>query len=387
MDCTTKYKKLPSTINLTPESTAAMLMRGEFSFIPIRIDGSKAPLIEWTIYQKRKPTVEEADGWFAGGKTRGVAAVMGEVSGNAEMLECERAHLIPEFCALVEEAAPGLIDRLVQQDSPKGGRHFVYRSSKISKNTKLAMDAEEVADTDLPRTESGDLNKKAISKLGLRRINGKYYKVQVLFETRGERGYFLVAGSPARCHPLNKPYELVHLDFTQVQEITPQEREILFTAARSFSKIPTYEREIAPPRERAEREDVSLWPGDDYNARGDVRALLDEDGWTYVERGHFGELWRRPGKDFGHSATLFDNGNFWPFTSSAYPLEADTLYSPFALFAYLKHEGNFSAASKTLYQLGYGDRLGVERKMDNLKTMIRKALRRQINGESLKGEL
>jgi len=44
-------------------------------------------------------------------------------------------------------------------------------------------------------------------------------------------------------------------------------------------------------------------PGDDFNERGDVRAVLRRHGWVLVKGGD-NEYWRRPGKTAGWSATL-----------------------------------------------------------------------------------
>ena len=53
-------------------------------------------------------------------------------------------------------------------------------------------------------------------------------------------------------------------------------------------------------------------PGDDFNQRGDVRAVLAQAGWTLAREGS-NEYWRRPGKDSGWSATLRDRV-FYVFT-------------------------------------------------------------------------
>lgn len=75
---------------LTPEATATMLYQAGFSFIPIKIDGTKAPCVKWKPFQSERPTVKQIEGWYGGDKKRGVSIVMGKISGNAEMLELER---------------------------------------------------------------------------------------------------------------------------------------------------------------------------------------------------------------------------------------------------------------------------------------------------------
>ena len=85
--------------SLTTEGSAAMLQRAGFSFVPTKIDGTKAPSIEsWKEFQTRRPTPAEIEGWYGGGKTRGIAALMGEISGNAETVDFDKAELFEPFC-------------------------------------------------------------------------------------------------------------------------------------------------------------------------------------------------------------------------------------------------------------------------------------------------
>jgi len=94
-------------------------------------------------------------------------------------------------------------------------------------------------------------------------------------------------------------------------------------------------------------------PGDDFNKRGDVRGLLESQGWTTRD----GKYWTRPGKSGGISGTfgVCGEGKFYCWTSSAAPLEANESYSPFALFATFHHGGDFSAAAEALAAEGYGE--------------------------------
>lgn len=98
------------------------------------------------------------------------------------------------------------------------------------------------------------------------------------------------------------------------------------------------------------------FPGDEFNERGDVRELLRECGWKPSHKSGNKEFWTRPDKKQGTSATLFDEKVFHVFTSST-GLQSDSSYSPFGLYAWLKHRGDFEAAAKELYQRGYGDRM------------------------------
>jgi hypothetical protein len=93
-------------------------------------------------------------------------------------------------------------------------------------------------------------------------------------------------------------------------------------------------------------------PGDDFNNRGDVRAVLLQHGWVLTKPGD-NEHWRRPGKTCGMSATLKDRV-FYVFSSNAAPFEPHHAYSPFAVYALLNHGGSYELAARALRLDGYG---------------------------------
>src|SRR5262245_17576012 len=113
--------------------------------------GDKYPT--WEIYQERKPTDEEMAKWVS--NYPGLGIVGGNVSGKygaaLEILDLECIAPLKEFRELVDEAAPGLLNRLPRDKSPTGGRHVFYRCEAIEGNQKLAQRAEEVDGDDLPR--------------------------------------------------------------------------------------------------------------------------------------------------------------------------------------------------------------------------------------------
>jgi hypothetical protein len=97
-------------------------------------------------------------------------------------------------------------------------------------------------------------------------------------------------------------------------------------------------------------------PGADFNRGGDIRPVLQEAGWLLLDEQDGVGYWRRPGKTDGqHSATTdFVPGLFYVFSSNAAPFEANRSYTKFAVYALLKHGGDFAAAAKDLTEQGYG---------------------------------
>jgi hypothetical protein len=145
-------------------------------------------------------------------------------------------------------------------------------------------------------------------------------------------------------------YSLEQGSLTEIPVLTPQEREILLETAWSLNEyLPTAD---VPADSQFVPENR---PGDDFNNRGDIRALLIKHGWTLVKKAE-NELWRRPGKANGWSASLKDK-SFYVFSGNAAPLEPNRAYSPFAVYAWLEFGGDFEMAARMLRQQGYGDDL------------------------------
>jgi hypothetical protein len=95
-------------------------------------------------------------------------------------------------------------------------------------------------------------------------------------------------------------------------------------------------------------------PGDDFNQRGDLASALEGHGWQRIGESGGNQLWRRPGKATGNHSATFDGRTFYVFSSAAPPFEANTGYSPFAVYAMLEHDGDYAAASACLAESGYG---------------------------------
>jgi hypothetical protein len=213
------------------------------------------------------------------------------------------------FEAWKEQIPPELLARLVIETSQSGGKHVIYRCSEpINGNMKLAMGFRDGA-------------------------------MVTLIETRGEGGLFLCAPTLG--------YSLEQGSLTEIPVLTPQEREMLLETAWSLNEyLPTAD---VPADSQFVPENR---PGDDFNNRGDIRALLIKYGWTLVKKAE-NELWRRPGKANGWSASLKDK-SFYVFSGNAAPLEPNRAYSPFAVYAWLEYGGDFEMAARVLRQQGYG---------------------------------
>ena len=281
--------------------------------IPIRPDGSKAPTVKWEQFQDPANHVELCR--FSG---KGVAIVCGRASGGAEFIDFDDPSLYAPWCQLVEDQAPGLVQRLVVVQTPRQnaagepGRHAAYRCPEPSGNTKLALDADGNAS----------------------------------IETRGAGGYVLTVGSPPACHPSGRCYELLAGELTDLPMLTMAERNILFDCARALTAAVETEAHVGSNGSGSSDGDSV---GDEFAAKTSWDDILTPHGWVRIGDS---ELWRRPGKEApGWSASTKCKAKvsgrelLKVFSSNAAPFAADGKYNKFSAFALLEHNGNFKAAA------------------------------------------
>ena len=198
------------------------------SLIPISPRGTKKPAYEllargwWPArnkyrwprrrYEKVIPTLEEVRGWFLESDSEihyGIGIVSGNVSGGLEILDFDNIERIEPWSNLVDQDAPGLLERLIWVQTPRPGIHLYYRCSTCECSQKLAL---------VPDSEKA------------------HHRPRCEIETKGEKGYVVAPPSPARCHPNCSGYSFLgQKNFTAIQSITTEERQVLLKHARHFN--------------------------------------------------------------------------------------------------------------------------------------------------------
>ena len=293
----------------------------------------------WMPFKARRPTEAELQSWFnSWGCCSGIAVVCGEVSGGLELIDIDSDDYAAPWLEEVRHRAPGLVDRLVLVRTPRPGLHVYYRCSTIGRNEKLAQKI--VVDQATANCET-----------------------KTIIETRGEGGYALIPPTPGHCHPTGRTYEFCTTrTLLDVQDISAQERDLLFEAARSFNAMPRRQ-SPAPRPPRTQHAGDLRKPDDDFNARADWTELLEQHGWSFSHLDPDGkEHWTRPGKSEGTSATLNFEGNglFHVFSSNAEPLEQDRSYTKFHFIVVMEFQGDFNRAKQVLAGRGFGQQsLGI----------------------------
>lgn len=332
---------------MKPISTDATLQ-----FMPVL--ANKRP-----IHKKWEQTRTQYD--FTGAEAVGL--VCGEISGNVEAIDLDLKYdltgkLFEEYKKIIFERDKTLLGKLTVQKTVSNGYHFIYRCDVIAGNLKLAIreTSQEEKENSYQRAYAKKFKElseqvpvpeniiELATNQGIRERDND--KTRVLLETRGEKGYIA-------CYP-TKGYELVHGSFDNIQKITPEQREILFSAAYSFNEVLT---EYVPP-ERIEKKQIKgLSPSEDYNQRGDVVGLLVSHGWKEVGRKGKKILMQRPGDTKAdHSGNFDEERNWFSVFSTSTEFEPQKSYQPYAVFAVLECNKDFKLAPIKLYEAGFGDR-------------------------------
>jgi len=308
--------------------------RAGISVVPVLPGGGKRPAVAWRVYQHRLPTAEEIARWF-GGKAYGLALITGVISGGLEALDFDSYAVYEAWSKQLQQMGfAALHDRLINGylEATPNGMHLLYRSSPVERSQKLAA----VAVDDSQR-------------------------IHTLIETRGEGGLIIVAPSGGGVHPSGRPYRLLAGGIPTIATIRFEERQMLFSVARSFDHTPRHlpksvQEQAAFSQRRGQR------PGDCYNRRTSWAEVLEPHGWSVLYTREGVGYWQRPGKEGpGVSATTNYRGSdlLYVFSTSTV-FEAGRTYSKFAAYAMLEHGGNFSAAARTLARRGYPENASVD---------------------------
>jgi len=312
-----------------------------FCVIPSHEDGSKRPFGQWKKYQHKRPDWPTLERWLLTGRFTGIGLIMGQASGNTEMIELEGPDLSIKLGAVFNLAkqwddtdqlgAGDLLWRVYNgcsEESAGGGLHIFVRvtDGPVPGNTKLAM---------------GD--------------------DKVIAETRGEGGFVIVWPTPARTgHQPDAAYMML-TDSTPagVAHITTEELEFLHHLfAEAFGGMPETPQPTQPKTTPTAAQHLgTLSPFDDYRHRATWRDILEPAGWTHHSKDATHDYWTRPGKDKrdGHSASTIEDGPFYLFSSSVAGMPIEQGLSKAQVYAHLHHDGDLSAATRQLRADGYGE--------------------------------
>lgn len=341
----------------TPDLRAAAreLHDAGLCVLPIKADGTKKPSVSWLGYKVDRTTPEQHDSWFGGDRPRGIAVVYGKVSGNVELVEFEglaiREGLLNDATEIMDAAGPQIAEAWHAilngwvTESPSGGRHYRVRveGGDVPGNTKLAS-----------RLAREDEYTEADRQRLRERPNARI--VRVLVETRGEGGYGLVEPSGGTVHATGRPYIRLAGGPDAIPVVDADTMAAIRDHCRMLDQLPQPEAPRTAPRPAPPRQDGTLRPGDDFEARADWADILSgifrpittrgsETYWGWADG--VGGVKATTGRDEHDRLFVFATGS---------EFQAEVPYSKFGAYALLNHGGDHKAAARELARQGYGSR-------------------------------
>lgn len=307
----------------------------EDGFSIITVADNKIPNFPWKKYQSEQPTPESfsKNYNYKGGiiKKNGdeipATEHVGIVTG-FDFLECldvdlkvfstakEQKEWWEEFLSFIEDHILDFHDKFVITKTRNNGYHILYKTKRVSGNVKVA-------------------------KL-------KGHK-ECILETRGIGGYIFAYDNFLK----GKSYKDINF-------ISDHDREILFGIASTYDyKEP--EKEIAPTKVRKEyvtkAGDITPW--DDFNSRNSVWDIVQDD-FTIVRKLNNKYIIKRHGATSTHSGYIFLNEDLMYLHSTGTIYDPEKQYSAYSAYVKKHHNNDFSAATKQLYNEGYGSRIVVK---------------------------
>jgi hypothetical protein len=311
------------------------LAENGFSIIPC--GDNKAPVGAWKKYQTEQRTPEQVVAL--------TSPKFGIVTGfnNLEVIDVdlkvfatlkEQKEFWDEYLGFLKDNIDEFDKKFVIKKTLNKGYHILYKCISIKGNTKIA------------------------------KLKGH---TEALIESRGIGGMVIAYQDT-----------LTLINYHQIQEITEEERDILWSCSRTYNYV--NEVVLEPKKNKVEFQDTEIACWDDYNSKTDIFDVIGTD-FTIVANHSKKYVIKRHGASSPHSGYVYkeDNRMYLFSTGSIYPNEKQI--SPFVAYAWKNHNGDFSETAKDLYQKGYGSRL--KSKIKSLKESITIQEETKINTKDL----
>jgi hypothetical protein len=314
----------------TELSKCLQLLDGNFSLVTV--SENKVPNYAWKKNQTEKLSKEEFELRYnyTGGitlkdgrkmeATSGIGIITGfekleviDVDLKVFASEVERNDFFNEYISFLKDNIFDFENKFIIVRTRNFGYHILYRCEKITGNKKIAV------------------------------LKGM---TEAVIESRGIGGYVWI---------YDKFYQ--GNSYNDIKEISIEDRELLWQCSAYYNHISNIEVDIQKYKTieiQQKENDLKVW--DDYNERTSIFDLIRNE-FTIIRKLNDKTIIRRNGAQSPHSGYIFDNSRamYLFSTGTIYPNE--TLLTPFAVYTFQKHNGNYSAAAKDLYYQGYGSRM------------------------------
>lgn len=283
-----------------------------YSIIPVGED--KIPIGSWKKYQTEPRSPDDVE--------KLNSQMYGFVTG-VNGLECidvdmkvligykEQKEWFDEYISFLQDNIEDFKEKFIIAKTRNAGFHIIYRCKNPKGNTKIA------------RLEGGK---------------------EAILESRGIGGYIFI-------------YEnfLTNKEYHDIQEISEHDRDVLWAISKTYNYVDPSLAEIPKKSEYTPTESTDVSPWDDFNGKHTALDLVSDE-FKIVRNTNKSYVIKRHGAESPHSGYIFkDSGCMYLFsTGTHYPSEK--LLSPFSIYAYRHHHGDFTKAASDLYQQGFGTR-------------------------------
>jgi hypothetical protein len=287
------------------------LAESGFSIIPCKED--KSPFGAWKKNQTIARTASEVEQLSS--------PKFGIVTGfnNLEVIDIdlkvfsslkEQKEFWDEYLGFLKDNIDDFDKKFVIKKTLNKGFHILYRCSEIVGNTKIA------------------------------KLKGH---TEALIESRGIGGMVIAYDDT-----------LSTINYHQIQEITPEDRFLIWTCSRTYNYVSEVPLEPKKTAIEYQENEIPCW--DDYNQKTDIFEVIGSD-FQIVANHNKKYVIKRNGASSPHSGYVYkeDNRMYLFSTGTIYPHEKQI--SPFIAYAWKYHNGDLSETAKDLYAKGFGSRL------------------------------
>lgn len=299
----------------------------------IAVGEKKLPIGKW---KESQFNIVPPNGNFD--KAVGIGVVAGVVSGNLFVIDFDTKNDLPTensweaFKKLLSREQKEVVKKCLVESTPSGGKHLIYRvDGIIGGNEKFAM----------RKCTEQELT-----------INPKV-KALCIIESRSTGGYAQVAPTEG--------YKILNGSFGNLPVLTQVEHDGLVSVVKSMDETNMWG--VAPKEEKKlaqqpKKFGVSVFEA--YNASADIPQLLEDNGWSFIEKQGSNLRYRRPGTtDSRTSADWHEEMRLLHVFTSSTDFDPSKSYNSVQVYTTLKYgrrdKDTYKSAAKDMREMGYGD--------------------------------
>ncbi|MEO6546561.1 MAG: DUF5906 domain-containing protein [Ferruginibacter sp.] len=229
--------------------------------------------------------------------------------------------LWPRVISAIKFSIPDVYDKLLIERTVNNGYHLYYTCSQGSAKVELAK------------------------RLATPEERAKGWRLMVLIETLGTGQYIVCSPTPG--------YSLLNGEFSDLQELTPDEKCQLMAICKSFD-LARAENRLGMSVKQSKDENT---PWKVFNFQNGYQWIVDQlssISWTVTKEDDEKVFVLRPGSSAKSSGCVWKESKTLYLFSTSTEFEAGKGYSPYDVLCQLRYEGDWKACAKDLAEQGIG---------------------------------